>query len=73
MQVHDGFDVKRINAHAVDDGIRKAMEVELAIVATDFTPVFRVGKNPSHCGLIFLKKIATQAWTAFLIPQGSSF
>ena len=47
MQVHHGFDIKRVGAHAVNDGIGKAMEVELAILAPDFAPAFRLSQE---CG-----------------------
>jgi hypothetical protein len=40
MQVHHGYDIKHISADAVNDGVGKAVEVELAVIAPDFTPAF---------------------------------
>jgi hypothetical protein len=34
MQVHHGFDVEDIAGHAVNDGVRKPMKVELAILTS---------------------------------------
>ncbi|MGA3268514.1 MAG: hypothetical protein ABSE16_17035 [Verrucomicrobiota bacterium] len=42
MQVHHGFDVKRVGLHAVNDGVGKAVEVQLAVVVPDFVPAFRL-------------------------------
>src|ERR1039458_8782411 len=73
MQVHHGFDVKRIGLHAIDDGVGKTMEVELAIVAPDSAPAFRFVQDAAQRGLIFPKKIAAQTRLALVIPEGGGF
>ena len=45
MQVHYDFDEENVAAHAVNDGVGKAVEVELAIVAPNFAPAFRFGHD----------------------------
>ena len=75
MQVHHGFDVKRVGLglHAIDDGVGKAVEVELAIVAPDFAPAFRLIQDAAQRGLVFQKKIAAQPRLAILIPERGGF
>lgn len=55
--MHHGFDADRVGADAVYDGVGKAVEVELAIVAPDFAPAFRL--------------IEDNAPVSLDIPQGS--
>jgi hypothetical protein len=57
MQMHHGFDVKRIGAHTVNDGAGKAVEIEFAVVAPDFALAFRFTQNSAKSGLIFFKII----------------
>lgn len=61
MQVHHGFDVDRVGADTVNDGVGKAVEVELAIVAPDYAPAFRFGQDAPQRSSIFLKKVAAPA------------
>jgi hypothetical protein len=49
------------------------VEVELAIVAPDFAPAFRLAEDSTKRGLIFLKKIAAQARLALLISKRGGF
>ena len=60
MQIHHRLDVKPVIFDAVNDGVGKAMKVELAIVAPDFAPLFRFVQDSAQRGLIFLKKITAQ-------------
>ena len=48
MQVHHRFDVNGVGAHAVNDGVGKAAEVEFAIVASDFAPPVRLGYDAAQ-------------------------
>lgn len=68
MQVHHGFDVDRVDADAVNDGVRKAVEVELAIVASDFAPAFRLGHDPAQRALELVQEGIAQARLPLLIP-----
>lgn len=45
------------------------MEVELAVVASNFAPALRLGQDTAQGGLIFVKKITPQAWLALFIPE----
>jgi hypothetical protein len=42
MKMHHRFDVQLVGVYAVNYSIGKASEVELAIVAQNFTPAFRL-------------------------------
>lgn len=56
MQMHYRFDIK--NFSLVNNGIRKTIEVELAVITMNFTPSFRLIQNPAEGDLVFLQKIA---------------
>ena len=73
MQVHHGFDVKPVGAHAVNNGVGKAVEVELAIVAPDFAPAFRLGHDAAQRAFKLVKEIIAQARLPFLIPPRGGF
>ena len=59
MQVHHCFDEQRLATQAVDNGIWKAMEVELAVVALDDAPPLRLRHYASQCALEFVEKLLT--------------
>jgi hypothetical protein len=71
--VHHGFDVEDFALHAVNDGVGKAMEVELAIVSSDFAPAFRLGHNAAQGPLELVKKVVAQARLPLVIPQRGVF
>ena len=73
VQVHHGFDIKRVGAHAVNDGVGKALEVELAIVAPDFAPAFRLGHDASQRASKLVREVIAKARLPFLIPQRGGF
>ena len=50
VEVHDGLEVKLVSMHAVDDRVRKAMEVELAVVSAEFAPAPRLAQDPVQRG-----------------------
>lgn len=54
--MHYRFDIK--NFSLVNNGIRKTIEVELAVITMNFTPSFRLIQNPAEGDLVFLQKIA---------------
>ena len=58
MQVHHGYDTEGISVNAVNNGVRKAVKVKLAILAPDFSPAFRRTQDAVQSGLIFIEKIA---------------
>ena len=51
VQVHHRFDVDGVGPQGANDGVREAVEVELAVVAPDFAPAFRA---PSGFGPVWL-------------------
>lgn len=69
MQVHYGFDVKRIGTQAVNDGVGKTAEVKLAILAPDLAPTSRFGRDAPHRALKLVQESAAQARLPFLIPK----
>jgi hypothetical protein len=73
MQVHHGFDVEDLAAHAVNDGVREAMEVELAVVSADFEPAFRLGHNAVQGPFELVKEVVTQARLPLFLPQRGAF
>ena len=72
MQVHHGFEVKRLFTHTVNDGVRKTLEVEFAIVAPDFSPAVWLGHDPAQRGCELIKEVISQAGLFLLIPKGRS-
>jgi hypothetical protein len=73
MQVRHGFDVKRVAAHAVNDGVGKALEVELAIVTPGFAPAFRFGHDAAQRAFKLVQESVAKARLLFLIPQRRGF
>ena len=69
MQMHHSFDVKRIGTHAVNDGVRKTVKVELAIVALDSAPMYWIGDDAVQGTLKFIQKDIAQTRLLPLIPQ----
>ena len=50
MEVHHRFDEESVRGQAVNDGVREAMEVELAAVAPKEPPAFGLGDDPVQGG-----------------------
>lgn len=73
MQVHHRFDVKSVGAHAVNKGEREAMEIELAIVSSNFPPALRFGHNPAQRAFKFVHKIPALAGSPLFIPKRCGF
>lgn len=73
VQVHHGFDEKRVGLHTVNDGVGKAVEVELAVLAPDFAPAFRLGHDAAQRAFKMFKEIAAQAGLPFFIPEHRRF
>ena len=69
MEVHYGFDVKRVRAHAVNDGVGKTIEVELAIIFLEFPPPFRFGNDAAQSVLELVNEVAAQTRLPFFVPQ----
>lgn len=69
MQVHHGFDVNRVGAQAVNDGIRKTVEVEFAIFAPECEPAFRLGHDPPQRALKLVKKVSAKARLPLFVPK----
>ena len=61
VKVHHGFDVKHISTDAVNDGVRKTVEVELAVFATDFAPLFGCIKDAAQGAIEFIEKFLAKA------------
>src|SRR5262245_56307136 len=73
VQVHHRFEVNGVGAHTVDDGVGKAVEVELAIRSPDFAPPFR---HRSRCGAACVQTRPgrrPQARLPLLIPERGGF
>src|SRR5437867_7407164 len=66
VQVHHRFDVNGVGTHAVNDGVGKAVEVELAIVAPDFAPAFRLGHDAAQGAFKLVQEGVAQARLPFL-------
>ena len=73
MQVHYGFDVENIVMHAVNDSVGKAMEVELAVVSTNFPPACRFGDDATQGPFELIEEVVTQARLPLFIPQCRAF
>jgi len=73
MQMHHGFDVNGVRAHTVNNGVREAMKVELAIVAPHFAPAFRFGDDAAQCVLKLVKEVIAQARLPVFVPQCPGF
>ena len=71
--MHHGFDADRVGAHAVNDGVRKTVEVELAIVTADFAPAFRLGHDAAQRAFKLDQEGVAQARLPFLISQRGGF
>ena len=69
VQVHHRFEVDLLDVDAVDDGLGKAMKVELAILTSYPPPTFRLAQNAPQRDLIPFKKVAAQTRLALLIPK----
>src|ERR1017187_1474492 len=64
----------RLRAVPVQKGSAPGCQrAELAVVAPDFAPAFRLTQDSTQRGLIFAKKILVQTRLAFLIPKRSGF
>ena len=73
MQVHHRFDVERVSADVVNDGVGKAVEVELAIVAPEFPPTPRLGHNAEEGASKLVKEVTAQAGQPLLVPTRGRF
>lgn len=69
MQVHHGFYINCFGADAVNDGVRKAMEVELAIFAAHFAPTIRFSHDAAQRAFKLVQKVVSQTRLPFFIPQ----
>ena len=73
MQVHYGFDVDAVVTHAVNDGVREALEVERAIVTPNDAPAFRFDDNAARCAFEFVEEVIAQTRLPLFIPKHGAF
>ena len=63
------FNVDFVSGCRIDDGIRKAIEIEFAVVSPDFAPAFRRGRDSAQGAFKFVKEVVTQSRLSFVIPE----
>ena len=73
MQVHHGNDVKGLAAHTINNGIRKSMEVELAIFSANGAPALRFSNDAPQSELELVNEIFAQTRLLLFIPLGRAF
>jgi hypothetical protein len=73
VKVHHGCDVERIAFQPVNNGIRKAVEIELAIVSPDSAPPLRLNQDAAQGVFKLVKKGIPQPLLPLLIPQRGGF
>ena len=71
--MHNGLDVKRVGSHTVNDGVGEAAEFELAILAPDSAPTFRLGRKATQRAFKLIKEVIAQPRLPFLIPPRGGF
>ena len=59
--MHHGRDVKNIVVHAVNDGVGKTVEIELAIMTAYSAPAFRFGHDAAQGTLELVNEVIAQA------------
>ena len=67
--MHHGLDEKIILGHAIDDRVREALQVELAILAPYLPPAFWFTENAPERKLLGVEKIVAQTRLALFIPK----
>lgn len=72
MQVHHGFEEEGVASQAVNEGVGKAAEVELAIVAVEHAPAVWLGYDPAQRGFKLVEEVASEAGLPFFVPEGGS-
>ena len=60
-------------AYAINDGVRKAVEVEFAIFATDFGPTSRFGHDSAQRTLKLIQEVIAEVRLPLFIPQRGGF
>ena len=73
MQVDHSLDVKCAGPLGINDRLRKAIEVQLAIFPSNFMPAVWTCQNALQRPVKLLEKIIAQARPLPLIPSSSRF
>jgi len=71
-QMLNRFNVDCVGACRIDDGVRKTVEIELAVIAPDFASAFRRGHDSAQCAFILVKEVVTQPRLSFVVPERGS-
>ena len=72
MQVHHCFDEEHVAPPAVNDGVGKAMAVELAVVVTDGTPARGFSHDPAQGRFELGEKLLAQTRLALVVPNAAA-
>ena len=72
VEVHYGIDEQPVAAQAVNDGVGKVMEIELAVVVAEHPPSFRFGDDAVQCDFKLVEEVLPKAGLPFFLLKDGS-